>query len=87
MHGDSAVLLQEMLLREDNYNNRFANGGAGRHKLAVDKAMSSTQDVSEWMLKRSSKIGAVNRSSSIGPRSSYKTSSARASTRKTELDR
>jgi len=72
-------MVQEMLLREDNYNSRFANGGAGRHKLAVDKAISSTQDVSEWMLKRSSKAGAVNRSSSLGPRSSYKLSSARGS--------
>eukprot|EP00892_Ulva_mutabilis_P012739 jgi/Ulvmu1/9838/UM056_0079.1 len=80
-------LHNEMLLREDNYNNRFANGGAGRHKLAVDKAMSSTQDVSAWMLKRSSKVGAVNRTGSMGPRSSFKVSSARGSPCKTDPDR
>ena len=44
--------VQEMLLREDNYNNRFANGGAGKQVLAVGRASSSAQEMAEWMLKK-----------------------------------
>ena len=41
----------ELLLREDNYNKTFSNGGAGRRTLAVDKALSTQNQVVDWMLK------------------------------------
>jgi hypothetical protein len=44
--------MQEMLLREDNYNNRFANGGVGKQKLEVRRAASSEQEIATWMLRR-----------------------------------
>jgi len=49
----------EILLREDNYNNTFANGGAGKSVLNVGKAMNATNVQMDWMLKRknSSKAG------------------------------
>jgi hypothetical protein len=47
-----------MLLREDNYNNHFANGGAGRQKLAVGRASGSAQEVADWMLKKRPSLGA-----------------------------
>jgi hypothetical protein len=55
-------MLQEMLLREDNYNNHFANGGVGKQVLGVDRALSSGEDVASWMLKRNS--SSIQRSSS-----------------------
>lgn len=62
--------VQEMLLREDNYNNHFANGGAGKHKLAVGRASSSAQEMAEWMLKKRPSLNSnasLKRTSSIGP--------------------
>ena len=53
-----AKCMQEMLLREDNYNNHFANGGAGRQKLAVGRASSSAQEVADWMLKKRPSLNA-----------------------------
>ncbi len=44
----------ELLLREDNYNRTFANGGAGMRVLDVSQAMSAQQTVTDWMLKPSS---------------------------------
>lgn len=41
----------ELLLREDNYNKTFSNGGAGRRTLAVDKALGTQNQVVDWMLK------------------------------------
>ncbi len=41
----------ELLLREDNYNKTFSNGGAGRRTLAVDKALTTQSQVVDWMLK------------------------------------
>ncbi len=46
-----AALRGEMLLREDNYNKHFANGGAGQRVLDVAAAMGSQQGVVGWMLK------------------------------------
>ena len=43
----------ELLLREENYNKTFANGGAGERTLSVNKAISAQQDVRDWMLKGS----------------------------------
>lgn len=44
MHG-------ELLLREDNYNKTFTNGGAGVTVLNVSQAMNASQSVMDWMLK------------------------------------
>lgn len=33
----------ELLLREDNYNRTFSNGGAGQRALAVDRALAAPQ--------------------------------------------
>ena len=44
--------VQEMLLREGNYNHRFANGGVGKHQLAVERASSSAAEVADWMLRK-----------------------------------
>ena len=38
-----ANMRSELLLREDNYNKTFSNGGAGQRALAVDKAMAAQQ--------------------------------------------
>ena len=38
-----ANMRSELLLREDNYNKTFSNGGAGQRALAVDKAMTAQQ--------------------------------------------
>ena len=45
----------ELLLREDNYNKTFSNGGAGRRTLAVDKALGTQHQVVDWMLKAGTK--------------------------------
>ena len=52
--------MQEMLLREDNYNNHFANGGVGKHQLAVNRATSSAAEVAEWMLKKRPSLNNVS---------------------------
>ena len=41
----------ELLLREDNYNKTFSNGGAGRRTLAVDRALTTQTQVVDLMLK------------------------------------
>ena len=38
-----ANMRSELLLREDNYNKTFSNGGAGQRALAVDKAVTAQQ--------------------------------------------
>ncbi|KAK9810350.1 hypothetical protein WJX72_009243 [[Myrmecia] bisecta] len=50
-----AQMRGELLLREENYNKTFSNGGAGEKALAVDKALNAQQGVVDWMLKSSSK--------------------------------
>jgi hypothetical protein len=48
------LLLQlrgEMLLREENYNKHFRNGGAGARVLDVTSAAGSQQGLVDWMLK------------------------------------
>lgn len=40
---------RQMLLREDNYNKHFRNGGAGSRVLKVDTAMASAKEVTKWM--------------------------------------
>ena len=47
-------LTGELLLREDNYNKTFANGGAGMRVLDVSQAMSAQQNITDWMLKPNS---------------------------------
>lgn len=42
-------LRAELLLREDNYNKHFKNGGAGDKVLNVGSAMKSGADVMDWM--------------------------------------
>jgi len=56
-------LRREMLLREDNYNKHFRNGGAGEKKLGVDAAMGSHAGVMDWMLSSSN---STKRRSSLG---------------------
>jgi hypothetical protein len=41
----------EMLLREETYNKRFSNGGAGARVLDVEAALGAEQGVLDWMLK------------------------------------
>jgi predicted RNase H-like nuclease (RuvC/YqgF family) len=41
----------ELLLREDNYNKTFANGGVGMHVLNVSQAMNAEKELIDWMLK------------------------------------
>ncbi len=40
----------EVLLREDNYNKTFANGGTGPSVLVVDRALTADENLSSWML-------------------------------------
>lgn len=42
----------EVLLREENYNKTFANGGKGSSVLAVDSALSAQDTLSNWMLSK-----------------------------------
>lgn len=49
--GRLQQLQGEMLLREDNYNRVFRNGGAGSRVLDVGAAASAPCEVVEWMLK------------------------------------
>ncbi len=50
-----AQLRSEMLLREENYNKHFRNGGLGEKVLDVGAAMGSQQGVVDWMLKAKSR--------------------------------
>lgn len=50
-----AQLRGELLLREENYNKTFSNGGAGEKTLSVDKALNAQQGVVDWMLKGNSR--------------------------------
>jgi hypothetical protein len=62
--------MQELLLREDNYNNHFANGGKGKQMLSVNRASSSALEVADWMLKKrpsASSNSSFRRTASIGP--------------------
>eukprot|EP00884_Botryococcus_braunii_P009725 jgi/Botrbrau1/18754/Bobra.0386s0077.1 len=70
----------EVLLREDNYNKTFANGGGtGPSVLAVDRALTADEQLSSWMLpkpvRRSSSKqsrASVSRTTSLnGPRPSF----------------
>eukprot|EP00198_Chlamydomonas_reinhardtii_P001640 XP_001690976.1 hypothetical protein CHLREDRAFT_188583 [Chlamydomonas reinhardtii] len=53
-----AQLRAELLLREDNYNKHFKNGGAGEKVLNVDMAMNAQSGVVDWMLGNKKKPGA-----------------------------
>jgi hypothetical protein len=64
-------LRREMLLREDNYNKHFRNGGAGEKVLGVDAAMGSHAGVMDWMLGSSN---SSKRRSSVGGGSPASTS-------------
>jgi hypothetical protein len=44
-------LRREMLLREENYNKHFRNGGVGERVLGVESAIGAHQEVVDWMLK------------------------------------
>eukprot|EP00775_Hariotina_reticulata_P010893 gene10893-11047_t len=44
-------LRNEMLLREENYNKHFRNGGVGEKVLDVGSAASAHNEVVDWMLK------------------------------------
>lgn len=46
-----AQLRGEMLLREENYNKHFRNGGMGERVLDVGLAASAQSEVVSWMLK------------------------------------
>jgi hypothetical protein len=54
-----AALRAELLLREDNYNKHFRNGGAGEKVLAVGAALSAQADVMDWMLKKKDSTAAA----------------------------
>ncbi|GMH32716.1 hypothetical protein BSKO_00550 [Bryopsis sp. KO-2023] len=43
-------LRNEMLLREDNYNKHFKNGGRAEKVLDVKGAMASTKGITDWMI-------------------------------------
>lgn len=45
-------LRAELLLREENYNKHFKNGGAGEKVLSVGAAMNAQAGVMDWMLKK-----------------------------------
>jgi hypothetical protein len=53
-----AQLRGEMLLREENYNKHFRNGGLGERVLDVGLAAGAQNEVVGWMLKSSSGGGA-----------------------------
>jgi hypothetical protein len=53
-----AQLRGEMLLREENYNKHFRNGGLGERVLDVVLAAGAQSEVVGWMLKSSSGGGA-----------------------------
>lgn len=44
-------LHREMVLREDNYNRKFAGGGAGMRTLDERQPLNAQQSVVDWMLK------------------------------------
>ena len=48
-------LRRQMLLREENYNKNFKNGGAGHRVLDVGGALASTTKVTAWMANASNK--------------------------------
>mmetsp|Transcript_13940 Transcript_13940/g.37680 ORF Transcript_13940/g.37680 Transcript_13940/m.37680 type:complete len:170 (+) Transcript_13940:3-512(+) len=52
-----AKLRAEMLLREENYNNHFKNGGAGTKMLNANAAMNAQSGVMDWMLKKRDSAG------------------------------
>ncbi len=52
-----AQLRAELLLREENYNKHFKNGGAGEKVLNVDSALHAKTDVVDWMLGNKNKGG------------------------------
>lgn len=43
-------LRNEMLLREDNYNKHFRNGGQAEKVLDVKGAMASTKGITDWLI-------------------------------------
>lgn len=43
-------LRNEMLLREDNYNKHFRNGGKADKVLNVESAMASTKGLTDWLV-------------------------------------
>lgn len=59
----AARLRGEMLLREDNYNRRFAHGGAAERVLDVSAAAVANSEVLSWMLKSSGGNGSMAKAS------------------------
>ena len=54
-------LRREMLLREENYNKTFRNGGVGERVLGVDSAIGAQQEVVDWMLKAKRRVSGAER--------------------------
>lgn len=50
-------LRREMLLREDNYNKHFKNGGVAERVLDVSSALESSQGVVSWMISPKNRNG------------------------------
>ena len=44
-------LHREMVLREDNYNRKFAGGGPGMRTLDERQPLNTQQGIVDWMLK------------------------------------
>lgn len=59
-----AQLRAELLLREENYNKHFKNGGAGEKVLSVGAAMNAQSGVMDWMLKKKEAPGTHGRKAS-----------------------
>jgi hypothetical protein len=58
-----AQLRGEMLLREENYNKHFRNGGLGERVLDVGLAAGAQSEVMGWMLKSNTSSGGGHRRS------------------------
>ena len=59
-------LQAELLLREDNYNNTFANGGAGKNVLNVGKAQHAQDATMAWMFGKKKNSTTTNGRSGSG---------------------
>lgn len=60
-------LRKELLLREDNYNKHFKNGGAGEKVLNVAGAMNAESDVMSWMGVNKGRKGSATTAASKQP--------------------
>lgn len=73
-----AQLRGEMLLREENYNKHFRNGGMGQRVLDVGLAAGAQSEVMSWMLKSGSGGGGSRRSTGEGHPSGSRAGAAAA---------